>query len=1032
MDGWGVNQAITVPFTGPLDIQSILDGHRDVNYDLSNDVIYLIDVDPDSPEFGEKKHLDLGNGNYPYILEDFDVYGPHDPRGQTISLLFEEVNEDLNGNGKLDPGEDTDVDGVLDVPNYLPGHTPEADDLAARADALMTFYERETDTLIARPLVPLRERTTYAVVITKRLKDINGESVGSPFKYINHVSQNEALKALPQVLAPELSLEDIAFTWTFTTQTVESGWVAVREGLYGHGVQGHLGTDYPPEFELKALRDVEFFEGSTNPYVLYTENWLNVFKTFGPALFSFDESDDLFNRLSTSQQYIDYHVMGSFRSPQLFERNYSEKPTPSCDALCTHLNACASTKEDPDLAANCSERCADWNDAQRACRLDRCQAFEVCETEDPWLHLDDQAWPEDLDRKPAKARSEDVLFWLAIPRKEISPRKDGKPAPVVIVSHGYTLNRVDTMIPFAGELARRGNAVIAIDCVSHGPKPLEQGILDVASGLLESFGLLPLIDILLETRAFDQNGDGVVDSGADFWTSYLFHTRDVVRQCNLDHMQLVRILRSFDGKRMGQDLNGDGTPEIAGDFDGDGIVDLGGPDGSIGMIGTSLGGIMSAMLAGTEPGLNASVPVAGGGVLTDIGARSFQGGVVEAVVLRLMSSIFIGETDSETGKTMIQTLVPNLNDRATLDLGEIEGLAPGDIIAAINRDNEERSCAMVNPDGHFRLHLPGDLGDRVELKIYEQEQPCLCDTECDIGDVPTPKNTFDALGVEVNFQGHTFPAGTPLRTFAEGLGMKRGTPSMRRFMSLGQMVLEPGDPASVAPHFTERPLKFPAIGDQTGAHTLVVTTMGDMNVPASSGLSVARAAGYVNYLDADPAYDGTPFEGKPANQILIETGTAEAVHTLDRFQDVNGQPVHYDIENFSNGEDMYQGQDIPRLDPPLRLGLSTEDPTGGVSGAVFLFVHPEGWHGFALPGTERAQVLKACQKNCAEDDDACDDACQVAAEDVFDGGDYMSGMLAHYFASGGKNFRTDACLGRNNCPDDVPDLPAERAMPESE
>ena len=29
--------------------------------------------------------------------------------------------------------------------------------------------------------LPLRERTTYAVVVTKRLKDINGEAVGSPF-----------------------------------------------------------------------------------------------------------------------------------------------------------------------------------------------------------------------------------------------------------------------------------------------------------------------------------------------------------------------------------------------------------------------------------------------------------------------------------------------------------------------------------------------------------------------------------------------------------------------------------------------------------------------------------------------------------------------------------------------------------------------------------------------------------------------------------------------------------------------------------
>ena len=34
------------------------------------------------------------------------MYGLHDPRGRPF-LLFEEVNEDLNGNGILDPSEDT-------------------------------------------------------------------------------------------------------------------------------------------------------------------------------------------------------------------------------------------------------------------------------------------------------------------------------------------------------------------------------------------------------------------------------------------------------------------------------------------------------------------------------------------------------------------------------------------------------------------------------------------------------------------------------------------------------------------------------------------------------------------------------------------------------------------------------------------------------------------------------------------------------------------------------------------------------------
>ncbi len=88
LDGWGVLQPIAIPFTGPLDIQSILDGHRDVDYDTSNDVIYLVNVDEDSDELGRIHHLDLGNGNYPIVVEETDGYWRNDPRGGTLSLAF--------------------------------------------------------------------------------------------------------------------------------------------------------------------------------------------------------------------------------------------------------------------------------------------------------------------------------------------------------------------------------------------------------------------------------------------------------------------------------------------------------------------------------------------------------------------------------------------------------------------------------------------------------------------------------------------------------------------------------------------------------------------------------------------------------------------------------------------------------------------------------------------------------------------------------------------------------------------------------
>ena len=46
-------------------------------------------------------------------------------------------------NGILDPGEDTDMDGVLDHPNTMPGKSGPFD--------VIGLYEHETNTLIAKP-----------------------------------------------------------------------------------------------------------------------------------------------------------------------------------------------------------------------------------------------------------------------------------------------------------------------------------------------------------------------------------------------------------------------------------------------------------------------------------------------------------------------------------------------------------------------------------------------------------------------------------------------------------------------------------------------------------------------------------------------------------------------------------------------------------------------------------------------------------------------------------------------------------------
>jgi hypothetical protein len=425
---------------------------------------------------------------------------------------------------------------VLDRPNYLPGATPARDDLAGRADALMSFYDSETFTLIARPMEPLRERTTYAVVVTRRLKDADGRPVGSPFDFVNHTSQTADLGALPAHLPKGTTLADVAFAFTFTTQSIQSQWVAVRDGIYGQGPQAHLADTKAEVQALLPLVDTSLpkYSHRQNPYVLYAEDFALPYNLIATQLLGNDADSEATRALLEGLEYVDFVVMGSFDSPQLYDRG---------------------------------------------------GAFP-----EAWQGFNFQSWPQDLTTKPAPVVPERVYFTLTVPRKEVSARKDGKPAPVSFISHGYTGNRFNTL-DIGSHFARFGAAAIGIDCPSHGLGESAE-VQAQARTLLAPFGVAPFVDAAFKGRHFDQNRDGIVDSGADFWTAYLFHTRDVVRQCGLDHVQLAKILRSFDGKtRFGFDADGDGdaTNDIAGDFDGDGVVDVGG-DTPIGMLGASLGG----------------------------------------------------------------------------------------------------------------------------------------------------------------------------------------------------------------------------------------------------------------------------------------------------------------------------------------------------------------------------------------------------------------------------------------------------------
>jgi hypothetical protein len=955
LDGWGTFQAITIPFTGPLDVQSILDGHRDADYASGDDVVYLVDL-----ERGEIVHLDLGNGNYPMALEALDKYGPYDPRGWTLSLFFEEADEDLDGDGLLDPGEDTDADGVLDRPNYLPGANPARDDLAGRADALMTFYERETDTLIARPLVPLRERSTYAVVVTRRLLDADGQPVGSPYAAINHNDQTAALRPLPGILAahPEvfggLTLDDVAFAFTFTTQTVQSGLMAVRDGLHGHGAQAHLNEAYPPVFaEITEVIDTDRYPDIRNAYNLQTEFLMPVVSTLVPALGG-DVGPEQGQALVESHQYIDFHVIGAFDSPQLFDR----------------------FDEEGNLL--------------------------------PW---NDQSWPPDLDRVAAEPRTERIYFWLAMPRREASARGENEPVPLIVYAHGYTSNHFDALA-FAGFFAQHGVATLGIDNVSHGIQLSEEDA-NTYQGLADLLGLGAFLRAVLPGRALDFDGDGDLDSGEDYFTAYAFHTRDVARQGVTDYMQLMRIVETFDGEsRWAFDLDADGENDLAGDFDADGFIDVGG-DAPVCALGISLGSFMAQVLGAVEPNIDCVAAVLPGGSVTDISVRSLQGGVPEAFGLRVMGPLYLGATNAETDTMTLTALVPSGNDGVRRDLARVQGVRPGDTLVVENLANGERGCGYVSAEGTVRAAAASDAGDAHRVTIYAGDALIAGTEHCEVRNLAVAREVVDRFGqgfgpdeFSLTFENRPYERGSDLVALADGFAFRRASPSLRRLVTLSQAILDPLDPVNYVRFFHgDEPLTYESTGETVRTHALLLGMVGDMSVPTANFGTLGRAWGRVSYLEPDPRY------GAPVNQVLVENHIYEGVHLLNRFQyGVEGEypeGVHMDVENFSQGEDLW-GDNVPRLDPPLRL--AGDDGIGGESGIFFAYARPYGEHGFPLPLELQFRAEQECLDACGEDPD-----CDCSGIDVFDPAFFYFNMIGHYLATGGGDIATERCMADNDC-----------------
>lgn len=1054
LEGWGTTAPVTVQFARAagddprlpaLDLGDIARRMQGDDYDFANDPVYVIDLTTGLPAF-----LDAGSGAYPVTVRDPHRYFPNDPRVAEQNVLFETVEE---GEGlpqeAYSPALDTDFDGVLDHPNTLPGASPRGD--AAKADAILTWYERETDTLILRPLVPLEEKHEYAVVLTDRLRGPNGRAVASPFDAVYHPSQRQAVRRVGDILTdPRFSayygdlsgsgLERVSFVWSFTTQPIAEDMRALRSGLYGKGIFSRLGASFPPDariFPSGGLSEVpEAVPGwksdpscaqrAKAPFLLRPNDpdVLAALQLLFKELFGFNAGQ--LKAIFDAYKYIDHIVIGSFRSPFLMGDPRSTDPD---------------TRMDVNFATGA-----------------------------------------------ANVASDEVPFYVVVPKR--GPGM-AQPFPVALWGHGVT-GHSDEVLLYAGDYARQGIALVAYNNPEHG-SVLGDSDRILADVKLREICSIPFRAAFEKGRARDVNGDGKPDSGFYWWTSHIFHTRDNVRQGLLDGMQFVRVLRAFDGKRSSdQDFNGDGQPELAGDFDADGVPDVGGPNVGYYASGESLGGIMSELQGGVEPLLSATAPLSGGGVLgMDVPFRSY--GVVDSVVGQVMGPFVVAlpaderkDQRRERRKTACQpnerTVRLAVNDGVDGYELEVACLTEAELrenmtVVVSNVRSGELRCARTGKDGRFRVPIPTSTNDKLDIQVYPAKDAVLSYGTCELApgaaagrrvntweraiSAPLPVANGDVSKCEsesgcAQFRDRFFPVGEPLVAPNAGLGLRRQSPQLRRLRDLAQVGIDAADPANFAPYYFRKSLL-----DEDGAPTppralLSTNTVGDNFVQVAAGFAFARAAGVLPFLPPQalakyPQYADfvTPEDlyeklgRKTPQQVLIENGVVEGISRLGRTEagptcraNFKGtselcpkeptlsagacRTALFDPDWVSEGT---MGFDQPHPAAPLRLGRVARIASG--DGAALARVWAPRLRGAPFVGDDRGwtadervaahlnHYLEPGGKHTWDVGDACRS---------FDGATYGNALFARFFASDGKDVyylshpASHRCLATGTCP----------------
>jgi hypothetical protein len=832
LTGFGVYSPITASFSARLDIDNIKvrhpdDYHRETWWD--DDAFLLIDVDPESPEYGRVIPLDVGHGRYPADPIRLDRYFPNDSRLGQPSLIWETVDEDLNDNGVIDPGEDTDGDGRLDFPNVWPtGGDPFTD--------LLTFYDLQVDKLFVRPVRPLREETTYAVVLTDRLVDEQGLPVRSPWEFVHHTRQTAALRPLEDLLPDYgLTVDNVAFAWTFSTARVTGDMRDLRAGLFdGTGPYGFLRDAYPAGFtEALAVQDDE-----DDAWTIATDSVIQLFAPLG--LVGDGEGLDLLLELFGA--FSGDLVGGTFTAPYLLI------------------------------------------DTDEGGRYDADERWRLNPTTGEIVHAPARVpftcfipSPHDGFEPPydvaiyghgyGSNRLEGVAFSAHLNQMGIALCAPDAPG------HGVSTD------PETIDLARGLlGAVGASSVIDH--------ILDGRARDLDNDG---------EAQSGGDQWSADAFHTRDMVRQSVLEWMQLVRSLRACGAGEMTLSLYEDGTpapskeaRTSCDWNGDGTP------------DIGGPDAKFYVLGGSLGGITASVAAGSLPDIEAFVPVVPGGGLVDVGTRTEIGGAVEAFVGRFLGPLFLGYPDGDGVRVtqmvnsvtrMVELPIGHFPARPEGGSVRVTNLATGEShTVPLSAGGTFRAAVATDALD------PGEKAIEAGIPVTGPEEGVVYTLEDNVGlGDPLIVELMDATGAviatldswetDVLHEGVTMRAGSPLVAGTFGNGKLRGDDDARRGAFLAGMILEPGDPIAYAPHWFDDP--FPELGAQ---NVLLMPTTGDPLVPVATGLALARASGMIT-PDIDPRY------GTSVDRWLIDRRVIQGVEERGPWRNELNQPVLFDIDN---------------------------------------------------------------------------------------------------------------------------------------